>query len=112
MDSPSPRLPPRHPRLAQLALVRRRLQRRRGTGRAERRRVRPPGGQPPLGIGGGDAPQPIPHPAVEFCILYARRRRRRRLRCSQVSAALSRRDDEREPSDLDPTLAYRFGLVK
>jgi hypothetical protein len=29
-----------------------------------------------------------------------------------VSAALSRRDNEREPSDLDPTLAYRFGLVK
>jgi hypothetical protein len=111
-DAPRSQLPPRHRLSLPLALVRQRLQRRRGTEHGERRRVRPPWSKPPLGIGGGASPESIPHVAVEFCFLSVTPSPSNSRPCTAGELqTLADEHDAPGPLDRDPSVAYRFGAL-
>jgi hypothetical protein len=111
-DAHHSQLPPRHHHSLPLALVHRRLQRRRGTGRGERRRVRPLWSKPPLGIGGGAAPESIPHIAVKFCFLSVTPSPSNSRLCTAGELpTLADEHEAPEPFDRDPSVAYRFGAL-
>jgi hypothetical protein len=76
MNAPHPQQAPGQPLFSPLALVRRSLQRRRATGRRQRRRIGPPLDKRTPGSGGGVLPESFPPLAVKPCFPYAPHRRR------------------------------------
>jgi hypothetical protein len=101
LNSPHSQLAPRHPLFLPFALIRSSRRRRRATGRARHRRVRPPLGKRMPGSGGGVPPESFPPLAVKPCFLYARRRRRRLPLWTPVSSLPGHRTRRRRAIGLE-----------